>query len=535
MSANSRVSSLVAGAILAIAVVSCGDDANPVRPSGTSNPPPAGPATVTRVDTVIPTSLEPGVSARATASATMSDGSVRDVTSEAQWSSSNSRVVQAAPSGALVAGERGEAIVIARMGSRSSSGRIFVLPAATFRLTGVISEAGEPLNGVRVEVIEGTGQGLTAVTNTQGQFAIYGVAGHVRLHAKKDGFVNGTQDVDVNDHQSVNVEMRFDGARPRQDGVYSLEIAAEGCGTRLPAEALRRTYSATVTQNGSKLHVTLSGADFILSGGKGNSFGGSVDGDRVVFSLQFGLVLLLLLWLLPVRGVRHLRTSDVHHCTARGRHCVRQPQWQRHHWVPGWLHCGVARSDHAILLQHHRVPFPEASLRDAEAIVMRREGTLLILLAALSAACTSGTRPRNVVLITLDTMRADRLPPYGFGGVATPTLDRLAAEGVVFDEAYAAVPLTLPSHATLFTGLYPLGSRFTTTRERRWRTSSRRSPKCLARAGWRPPRSCRRLSLRRGVAWSRDSTRTALESRAARVPGAPGGRLRRSWTSRSSG
>ena len=86
---------------------------------------------------------------------------------------------------------------------------------------------------------------------------------------------------------------------------------------------------------------------------------------------------------------------------------------------------------------------------------MRREGMLLILLAALSAACTSGTRPRNVVLITLDTMRADRLPPYGFGGVATPTLDRLAAEGVVFEEAYAAVPLTLPSHATLFTGLYP--------------------------------------------------------------------------------
>ena len=289
MPANSRVSSLVAGAILAIAVVSCGDDnPNPARPSGTTNPPPASPATVTRVDTVIPTSLEPGVSARATASATMSDGSVRDVTSEAQWSSTNPRVVQAAASGALLAGERGEAIVVARMGSRNSSGRIFVLPAGTFRLTGVVSEAGDALNGVRVEVISGTGQGLTAVTNTQGQFAIYGVAGRIRLHAKKDGFVNGTEDVDVNDHQAVTFDMRFDGARPRLDDVYSLEIAAEGCGGRLPAEALRRTYSATVTQNGSRLHVTLSGADFILSGGKGNSFDGSIDGDRVVFSLQSG-------------------------------------------------------------------------------------------------------------------------------------------------------------------------------------------------------------------------------------------------------
>jgi arylsulfatase A-like enzyme len=60
-----------------------------------------------------------------------------------------------------------------------------------------------------------------------------------------------------------------------------------------------------------------------------------------------------------------------------------------------------------------------------------------------------------VLIVTLDTMRADRLPPYGFNGVATPALDRIAAEGALFEEAFAAAPLTLPSHATLFTGLYP--------------------------------------------------------------------------------
>jgi arylsulfatase A-like enzyme len=64
-------------------------------------------------------------------------------------------------------------------------------------------------------------------------------------------------------------------------------------------------------------------------------------------------------------------------------------------------------------------------------------------------------RPRNVLVITLDTMRADRLPAYGFSGVATPAIDRLAAEGVVFEQAFSPVPLTLPSHATLFTGLLP--------------------------------------------------------------------------------
>ena len=85
----------------------------------------------------------------------------------------------------------------------------------------------------------------------------------------------------------------------------------------------------------------------------------------------------------------------------------------------------------------------------------RRAAALLLVLAGPVAACSHQPQPRNVVFITLDTMRADRLPAYGFDAVATPTLDRLAAEGVVFEEAFAAVPLTLPSHATLFTGLYP--------------------------------------------------------------------------------
>jgi arylsulfatase A-like enzyme len=58
-------------------------------------------------------------------------------------------------------------------------------------------------------------------------------------------------------------------------------------------------------------------------------------------------------------------------------------------------------------------------------------------------------------VITLDTMRADRLPPYGAGDLRTPALSRLAAEGVVFDQAFASAPLTLPSHASLFTGLQP--------------------------------------------------------------------------------
>lgn len=61
----------------------------------------------------------------------------------------------------------------------------------------------------------------------------------------------------------------------------------------------------------------------------------------------------------------------------------------------------------------------------------------------------------NVVLITLDTTRADRLGSYGYAGAATPALDRLAAAGVRFTQASSPAPLTLPAHASLMTGRNP--------------------------------------------------------------------------------
>src|SRR5262245_1256163 len=61
----------------------------------------------------------------------------------------------------------------------------------------------------------------------------------------------------------------------------------------------------------------------------------------------------------------------------------------------------------------------------------------------------------NVLLVTLDTTRADRLGCYGNKRIATPNLDRLAAEGVVYDNAFTPVPSTLPSHCSILTGMYP--------------------------------------------------------------------------------
>ena len=78
-----------------------------------------------------------------------------------------------------------------------------------------------------------------------------------------------------------------------------------------------------------------------------------------------------------------------------------------------------------------------------------------VIAAIQSQSAGAGGAQLNVLLITLDTTRADRLGPYGSTSTRTPNLDRLAREGVVFEDTWSVAPLTLPAHASLFTGLLP--------------------------------------------------------------------------------
>lgn len=78
----------------------------------------------------------------------------------------------------------------------------------------------------------------------------------------------------------------------------------------------------------------------------------------------------------------------------------------------------------------------------------------LCFFALMAEAAATGATP-NVLIVTIDTLRADRLGCYGYKVKQTPVLDNLAREGTLFERAFTAVPLTLPAHCTLFTGAYP--------------------------------------------------------------------------------
>jgi arylsulfatase A-like enzyme len=78
-----------------------------------------------------------------------------------------------------------------------------------------------------------------------------------------------------------------------------------------------------------------------------------------------------------------------------------------------------------------------------------------LVLAALSLCCTTEDRPLNILVIGIDTLRPDHLGCYGYGRATSPGIDRLAAEGVLFENTVSQSPWTLPSFATVFTSLYP--------------------------------------------------------------------------------
>jgi arylsulfatase A-like enzyme/Flp pilus assembly protein TadD len=81
---------------------------------------------------------------------------------------------------------------------------------------------------------------------------------------------------------------------------------------------------------------------------------------------------------------------------------------------------------------------------------------ILLVITTISIACSRQTKPWNVLVITLDTTRADRIGCYGRENASTPVLDSLAAEGFLFERCHSTNPITTPSHSSIMTGKYPM-------------------------------------------------------------------------------
>jgi arylsulfatase A-like enzyme len=110
---------------------------------------------------------------------------------------------------------------------------------------------------------------------------------------------------------------------------------------------------------------------------------------------------------------------------------------------------------------------------------------LLLAVVVLVPGCGSGPEHRpNVLLITVDTLRADRLGAYGYDRIQTPNIDRLAAEGALFEYAVSDTPWTTPSMSSVMTGTYATVHGFKSTNANRLARENVTLAEILAEAGY---------------------------------------------------
>jgi hypothetical protein len=258
------------------------------------SPPQAGPTPVSgviaRIELNGPRTLAPGETGTFTARAFFTDGTSRDVTSEARWRSNNFTILLIDGPGRGRGAGRGDATLTVDMNGVTSVLQIVVVPAGTYRLSGVVrvsNVAGGFVAGAQVQVLDGPDR-LETLTNPQGQFVLFGVPGTARIRITRDGFETSEQTVQLTQHQSMDFSLTLSESLPDFSGTYTLKISlTTPCGQadRVP-EFRDRTYTATITQSGFSLTVRLTGAQMVVSSGRGDRFTGNAEPSGATFNLH---------------------------------------------------------------------------------------------------------------------------------------------------------------------------------------------------------------------------------------------------------
>lgn len=267
-----------------VMLTGCGH--SPTSPAtNASQPAPAQPApAITSIRVDGPTQVAPGSTADYTATAQFSDGTSRDITATALWSPTPDRTwfpLRFNGPGKAIASDRGEVVVSAAAENKVGSLNVLILEPGTFKLSGVVSEAGgRTLTDATVQVVAGTGMGLTSST-ARGTYALYGVAGAIRVRASADGFSSQIHEVGV-DGQNTTHGFALAPLQAPADvsGRWTMTIVASpACGSNTPDFAKNRDYHVELGQRGTGLRITFT--DPTLTVYSPDSMEGTVFGSHV--------------------------------------------------------------------------------------------------------------------------------------------------------------------------------------------------------------------------------------------------------------
>ena len=251
---------------------------------------PTAVAAVARIELSGPRTLAPGQTATFTAIAFFTDGSSRDVTSEARWRSNLSTVVTMEGPGRGKALGRGDSTISVQLNGVTSVFQVVVVPPGTYRLSGVVrvsNVAGGVVAGAQVQVLDGP-ERIESVTSAQGQYVLFGVPGTAQIRITRSGYEPFEQAVHLTQHDVVDFALSLSEPLPDFSGTYTLRITLPTpCGAADPGPEFRdRTYTATITQSAFSLVVKLTGAEMVVSSGRGDQFTGTIDASGATFTID---------------------------------------------------------------------------------------------------------------------------------------------------------------------------------------------------------------------------------------------------------
>ena len=275
--------------ISSLLTITCGgDNSSPARTTPTA---PSGPTLTTiairsAIQGTSP-SVPPGATTQLNLIARFNDGSERDVTTEARWTSTQPQIATV-DAGTVTGQVLGRATIRATYMSRDASLTIVVKPDGTFVVSGAVTEPGRIVVGGATVATLG-GPSIQVTTNSAGFYELFGVPSTFTMRVSKAGYVDDTRTLTVTQDQRVDVQIRPIVGPTPVAGIYRLTLTISPSCAIVPNDQKTRTYTASIGQDEARLAIQLGDANFATNAGRvRNMFSGQVFGNTVTFDWGAG-------------------------------------------------------------------------------------------------------------------------------------------------------------------------------------------------------------------------------------------------------
>jgi carboxypeptidase family protein/Big-like domain-containing protein len=231
------------------------------------------PAILTSISISGPQQMAPGTTAQFTLNGTYSDGS-KDVSASASWNTFPTNILRSAGGGRVEALAAGDAQLFVNFDRRFTSTGVLVIPPGTFKVSGRVTDSSGAIENVEVRVVSGTGAGLAAKTDFGGNYALYGVAGDVRLSASAPGYVAQEIGATITSHTSRNFALTTSSTSVDVSGQWTMTFrTSSACSSDWSPELRQRQVAAAITQQGTRLAIRVLGPAVFTNFGFGTAQG----------------------------------------------------------------------------------------------------------------------------------------------------------------------------------------------------------------------------------------------------------------------